>query len=199
MSSITAAVLAFVPKQQGRYSNRLLHIHSCISIDRYGRLDALVEHKPWIAAIHRLLRAELRPDPRPKPNRPVQDKHWNQADLAVAAQIEGNTLSSILLGRRVPSTDTLCKIAKTLGVNPAVLWLTADEAVALENYHQHRATAAQAASMEDTIARIVERRAEEQKQAYKEREIEAVRAEVQHAAELLKSAPAARRSGGKTR
>lgn len=179
MSSINAQVLPFRGRQHLKSSNRLLHIHACISIHRYGRLFALVEAKPWIAAINRLLRAELRRDPRPKPNKPLRETHWNQTDLAVAAGIEGTTLSSILSGKRIPSTDTLCKIAKALDVNPAVLWLTADEAVAVDNYHQQRATVTQAATLEETVNRLIERRAEDQKQAYFERERTAVLAELE--------------------
>lgn len=195
MSSINTTPLPFRPNHYLQSSNRLRDIHSCISIHRYGRLRALVESKPWIAAIHRLLRAEPRRDPRQKPNKPVQDKVWNQADLAVAAKIEGTTLSSILLGRRIPSTDTLCKIAKALGVNPAVLWLTTEEAAALEHFHQHRATVTQTATLEDTVTRLLERRAEEQKQAFIAREREAVLDELQRDHHALPEVAAPRRAG----
>lgn len=119
--------------------------------------------KPWVAAINRLLKAELRPNPRPKPGAPVEDKYWNGEDLAEAADVRANTVSDVIRGKREPSVETLVKIAKALGVSAATLLMDADEATAYATFRQSRATTTQTAAVEETVNRILEQRAEQMK------------------------------------
>lgn len=122
-----------------------------------------MSHQPWIAAINRLLLAELRPNPRPKPGTHPTEKYWNKEDLAAAADIRANTLSDVMRGKREPSVSTLVAIAKALNVSAATLLMDVDEAGAYASFQQARATTVQSAAIEDKVQRILEERAEEMK------------------------------------
>lgn len=122
-----------------------------------------MNHQPWIAAINRLLMAELRPNPRPKPGAPATPKYWNKEDLAAAADIRANTLSDVMRGKREPSVSTLIAIAKALNVTAAALLMDADEAAAYASFRQARATTTQSAAIEETVQRILDQRGEEMK------------------------------------
>ena len=119
--------------------------------------------KPWVAAIHRLLKAEPRPDPRPKPGHKPGLKFWNGADLAEAAKIRPNTLSDAMTGKREPGAGTLLAIAEALQVPPAALLMDADEAEAYLRFRQNHTATTQNAAMEETVRRVLEQRAEQMK------------------------------------
>jgi transcriptional regulator with XRE-family HTH domain len=147
---------------------------------------SLVSVKPWVAAIHRLLKAERRPDPRPKQGRTPDAIFWNGADLAEAAKIRTNTLSDAMTGKREPSVTTLVAIAQALNVPLAALFMEADEAEAYVRFRHHQTAAGQTADLEATVRRIVNERAAQ----WAEQETQTVMAE-------LTEAPATKKHGAK--
>jgi transcriptional regulator with XRE-family HTH domain len=127
----------------------------------------------WVQTINRLLRSEARPDPRPKPNQPAKLKYWNQTDLAIAANIRGNTLSDIMAGKRKPSLDSLETVADALGQPPFLFLMDPQEAERYASFrvakqtedtaHGLRISAQQAAhdimsELAPDIASLIERR-----------------------------------------
>lgn len=138
-------------------------MRTCIAMHRYSKLVGFVTEKPWVAAVNRLLRAELRPNPRPKPHTPPSDKYWNNEDLATAAGIRANTLSDVMRGKRDPAVSTLRALADALKVSPATLLMDADEAAAYAVFRQTRATTQQTAAIEDTVRKMLEAEAEQRK------------------------------------
>jgi len=137
-----------------------------------------VKNQPWIGAINRLLKAELRPDPRPKANKPVRDIYWNGQDLAVAASIRANTLSDVMTGKREPSVSTLQAIAKAFGVPASALLMDHDEAMAYAKFAHSHTASAQTLALKDQVRRIMEDRAEEMKAAWIETQTAKVVAEL---------------------
>ena len=98
---------------------------------------------PWVQTTNRLLGAEMRPDPRPKAGKPARLKYWKQADLVAATGLRANTISDMLLGKRLPGIDTLEAIGKVFQMPAFMFLMPVDEA---ERYAQFRV----AVQVEDT-------------------------------------------------
>jgi transcriptional regulator with XRE-family HTH domain len=153
----------------------------CISIDRYSRIPGVTDEEgakakkfpyagePWARLINRLLKAEKRPDPRPKPDEPTELKYWNQTDLAAAAEMGGNTVTDIMRGARRPSLESLEAIARVLGQPVFLFLMPADEAERYQRFREaktaddsverHRKLANQiVAELAPDIAELIERR-----------------------------------------
>lgn len=160
MSSIHGVVLPFISHHKELCIGVALHMRTCIAMHRYGKVVGFVTEKPWVAAVNRLLRAELRPNPRPKPHTPASVKYWNNEDLATAAGIRANTLSDVMRGKRDPAVTTIRALAEALKVTPATLLMDADEAAAYAVFQQTHATTQQTTAIEDTVRRMLEAEAE---------------------------------------
>ncbi len=196
LSSINHVLLAFPSNQSIVHIDQSIVIPTCITIRRYARMLSSVAGQPWVAAIHRLLKAERRPDPRPKPGRTPEPIFWNGADLSAASGIRPNTLSDAMTGKREPALSTLLAIADALGAPPAALLMDADEAEAYVRFRQHHAAHAQSAAVEATVRRVLEERAEAMKSAWLDTQTSAVLADLGKEAPVA-DAPAGNRADKK--
>lgn len=163
LSSINQNVLLFHHDRCGQPIDRSIRMPTCIAMHRYSRLLSVVSDKPWVAAIHRLLKAKLRLDPSPTPGEKPQLKYWKGVDLSAAAGVGPNTISDAMTGRRFPSSETLVAIAVALDVPPAALMMDPDEAEAYIDFRQNHSVKSQSAVTEQTIRRLLEERAERMK------------------------------------
>ena len=110
--------------QRGMLYRLAWTMRACIHANRYGMLRLIVtDARPWVAAIYRLTKGQLRPDPA----NPQRQKYWSQTDLARAADVRPNTLSEIINGRE-PSIATLIKIATALQVPVWTFFVTERQA-----------------------------------------------------------------------
>jgi transcriptional regulator with XRE-family HTH domain len=188
LSSINRGAKTFIQRPLVFPHNRLLKMQACIGNHRYSMLspvgqppttgqqdDALpYSHASWVLNINRLMGAEMRPSPRPKPGQAPRLKHWNQEDLAVASGVTGNTLSDILRGKRQPGIASLEAIASALGtpafvllMNPAdaeryaqfVAGLQAEDTATTVRESAHEIVA----SLVPEITALIERRMQEKK------------------------------------
>lgn len=171
LSSIARSPLSFPPRLCVKIHDSSLRMRACITIHRYATLSTLTETAPkatpWIDAINRLLKAELRLDPRPKPGRDPKPKYWNFQDLAAAGNIRTTTLSDWMTGKRVPSIGNLQAIAAALNVPVAALLMGGDEAAAYVAFQQSRDSAAQTTeSVEQAVRRVLDAEGERLKEEW---------------------------------
>lgn len=132
------------------------NIGICISVHRDDNVLVIVKGKPWVSTIQRLLKAEMRSDPRAKSGTQARLKYWNGQDLSAASGIRPNTVSDAMTGKRDPSLETLTAIATALGVHPAVLLMDPDEADAFLKFKQSQSASAEDARLTTKVHELAQ-------------------------------------------
>jgi transcriptional regulator with XRE-family HTH domain len=90
-----------------------------------------------------------------------EERGWTQAQLAVYAESSQPTVNQVESGKRNPSTRTLEKLARALGVEVSVLFPKAQSALPLEDADGRRALEeARAEVREETLREIEEQDAQ---------------------------------------